>query len=1005
MQKIIQLFIFFFCFCLLYVSYPNKAEASTVYVRSKVILTKTHGKYFYSNLKVESQGQLIIEPGVEVVIGEGGVVEVEGEISALGTNDNPIIFTAQPDLSWEGMTIKKGTKTNLAYLEFKYFEKPIVFEDAGTVFEHLTFTDGLDNRLVLGVQGESYQQTIYFKGLEFNNYLKGSAMKSTGLYLPSYYYADLKIESIKFNDQRDLPLADSNWLGIEVPSKIGSVELKDVIFPHGCAGRVYWDFPLNYRYFPDLKRCVSPIVPTLFVPGYGTSINLKKLLKLPDSEAEKEGWHFLEQLTPAYTVFLKELEQNEIPYAIAYYDWRLTAEDNVNLYLLPAIEALKTKYNSEKVNLVAHSFGGLISRSYIESSKYRGDVANLVMLGTPNYGAVKAYSVWEGAELPEDWASINYLIRYYQFISLKDQADPLEIVQKYLPSVKELMPIYPALKMDGKFLDPIYLNQANYFLINLNQHLDLLNQRVRVTTIASRTENTFAVIDLKNPLTHFNYWVDGEPAGSVGNKLGDGTVPWQSVGLFGASNLEASGTHPELPATSAEKVIETLYPKQKYLDSAQDTVSEQTPLNFLFDCPIEVKITSPNGGILDSTLGALQYLNSENTTLLGEVENEPEMIWMVTPRQQGTYSVQIKALESTPVRFWVDQGAINTLNVLKDQVVNLKYDSQIGFTNLADFKPLNEEVKTNNETLISQTQLKVEIPKVDSNKVLAVQDVSSVTSEQAEPKIIYQVEPMTVVLPPASQKFQQIAEILNNTTKVTLAVYQKPIKSHVANLNKIAQTPFLKPNQLKSEYLNIRNILILVAGILILALALFSLKKYAKIIVIKDLKKNSMKKILVVEDEQMLAKIIGMKLEEEKYEVSHAYDGQQAYDVLAGDKLPDLVLLDVLLPKMSGFDVLEKLKTENKKLPKIIVFSNFAQKADVERAHALGAVDYIVKAAFSPAEIITKIRSILDAAEVEAAKPASTAPAEADPYASFDSIQDVKPMSEVLRPGEPNNNP
>ena len=176
-----------------------------------------------------------------------------------------------------------------------------------------------------------------------------------------------------------------------------------------------------------------------------------------------------------------------------------------------------------------------------------------------------------------------------------------------------------------------------------------------------------------------------------------------------------------------------------------------------------------------------------------------------------------------------------------------------------------------------------------------------------------------------------------------------------------------------------------------------------------------MQKILVVEDEQMLAKIIGMKLEEEQFEVVHAYDGEEAYTILSQPSLPDLVLLDVLLPKMSGFDVLEKLRHENKPLPKVIVFSNFAQKADVERAHALGAVDYIVKAAFSPAEILTKIKALFaadagsDSVDTNApvdstAQPAAPVDGQSSAYQSFASMQDVMPMSEVLRPGEPNNN-
>ena len=158
-----------------------------------------------------------------------------------------------------------------------------------------------------------------------------------------------------------------------------------------------------------------------------------------------------------------------------------------------------------------------------------------------------------------------------------------------------------------------------------------------------------------------------------------------------------------------------------------------------------------------------------------------------------------------------------------------------------------------------------------------------------------------------------------------------------------------------------------------------------------------MKRILVVEDEQMLAKIIGMKLEEDGYEVTHAYDGQAAYEAMSGSSLPDLVLLDVLLPKMTGFDVLSKLRAENKPIGKVIVFSNFAQAADVEQAKQLGAIDYIVKAAFSPAEILLKIKEVFAASE-----PSSNTTSTG--YAAFSSMHDVMPMSEVLHPDVPTNN-
>ena len=151
----------------------------------------------------------------------------------------------------------------------------------------------------------------------------------------------------------------------------------------------------------------------------------------------------------------------------------------------------------------------------------------------------------------------------------------------------------------------------------------------------------------------------------------------------------------------------------------------------------------------------------------------------------------------------------------------------------------------------------------------------------------------------------------------------------------------------------------------------------------------------------MLANIMDAKLTEENFEVQHAYDGEEAYRILANGTLPDLVLLDVLLPKISGFDVLEKLRSEGKKLPKIIVFSNFAQEEDMRWAYQLGAIDYIVKSSFSPAQIIARIKKVFEENEQGPAGAAQPeAAAAASPYHQFDSMKDVMPMAEVLHPGD-----
>jgi DNA-binding response OmpR family regulator len=119
-------------------------------------------------------------------------------------------------------------------------------------------------------------------------------------------------------------------------------------------------------------------------------------------------------------------------------------------------------------------------------------------------------------------------------------------------------------------------------------------------------------------------------------------------------------------------------------------------------------------------------------------------------------------------------------------------------------------------------------------------------------------------------------------------------------------------------------------------------------------------KILVVEDETFLVKIYAVKLKKEGYEVSIANDGEEAVR-LAAEVDPDLILLDLILPKMNGFEALERMRATsvNKETP-VIVLSNLGQEEDIKRAEGLGADGYLVKANFSIQDIVAKIRETLD---------------------------------------------
>jgi DNA-binding response OmpR family regulator len=120
-----------------------------------------------------------------------------------------------------------------------------------------------------------------------------------------------------------------------------------------------------------------------------------------------------------------------------------------------------------------------------------------------------------------------------------------------------------------------------------------------------------------------------------------------------------------------------------------------------------------------------------------------------------------------------------------------------------------------------------------------------------------------------------------------------------------------------------------------------------------------LKTILIIEDDKFLRELITQKLIKEGYETSEAIDGEEGIKKIKEEK-PSLILLDLILPGIDGFEVLSQTKEDPaiSSIP-VIILSNLGQKEDIERGLKLGAVDYLIKAHFTPGEIIEKIKNIL----------------------------------------------
>lgn len=118
-------------------------------------------------------------------------------------------------------------------------------------------------------------------------------------------------------------------------------------------------------------------------------------------------------------------------------------------------------------------------------------------------------------------------------------------------------------------------------------------------------------------------------------------------------------------------------------------------------------------------------------------------------------------------------------------------------------------------------------------------------------------------------------------------------------------------------------------------------------------------KILIVDDDPFILDMYVIKFKEQGFQIDTATDGKMALEKIKTNS-PDILLLDVVMPKMDGFDVIKKI--QESKAPrtfKVLFLTNFGQKEDVERGMQMGADGYIIKAHFTPSEVVAKVKELL----------------------------------------------
>lgn len=127
---------------------------------------------------------------------------------------------------------------------------------------------------------------------------------------------------------------------------------------------------------------------------------------------------------------------------------------------------------------------------------------------------------------------------------------------------------------------------------------------------------------------------------------------------------------------------------------------------------------------------------------------------------------------------------------------------------------------------------------------------------------------------------------------------------------------------------------------------------------------QQLKKIFIVDDDKFLLDMYTFKFKEKGFDVVQAFGSIDALNKLKGGIIPDVMLLDVVMPAMDGFELLGLIRSEKlAEGAKVIILSNLGQPSDIEKGRALGANGYVIKASATPSEVVEKVLAVLGGGE------------------------------------------
>lgn len=804
------LFIFF-------VSFSQKATADEwwegrgyIIINTDTVWEKSDDLFFDKKVVIVNGAKLTIEKGASVKFGKDGIFlssleVIDGTIIAEGTKDEKITFTAD-EVEGGVYSINFYTNPDREASFFRYVEisnggfRP---QFAKNKIRLPFVKTAMADFFVPAIEYSSGR--LHLENCEFKNNIYGD-VSANGFFSPED--ADyLEIVNSNFN-------GDVNHIAINSFVDCYDEEADEECDKFFLINNWYGDFNgpsgevLNYEtegvvvsgyfYLNGWRKNDMIADPVIIIPG------------ITGSEKVFGEWR-LDPILHTYDDLVESLEKNgyekeknlfEFPY-----DWKnsneITADD-----LKIKIQEIKDETKISKVDLVAHSMGGLVSRQYIENDIYNNDIDQLITLGTPHSGAPESYLKWEAGE---GFFTIRELLAKHHFkneASHNGYDDIFSYIQEKVLSVKELLPNYDYL------FDVANNSMRNYsdnyprnnFLEELNKESNLEKLKkvslINIVGNLGNEESTIGKIRVVDS-TIENRWEDGMPENFYDNKtdrglennIGDSTVPLKSAkSIPSDKEIEINSTHGNLPTEAQCEILQELTGKSDCSKINKIHISSI----FLFNLfsPIDIQVVSPSGKWMGKNILGLDESDQIEGAYYTGFETENEFLTIPNP-EDGEYRIITEGTGAGEYRIEMAKITENENGEASEITGEIKGSATTGIQEEKTVEVLEDEIITEEKDITSPT-ITIQSPQnrvYQSDEIISIEfdvtdDDSGVNEEKAksfiDDEIFSQYKINMAYLKKGEHSLKVSAEDNSGNLKEEVLVFtvQSTIDSIISNIDR-----------------------------------------------------------------------------------------------------------------------------------------------------------------------------------------------------------------------------